>query len=205
MKQRAAWGASDGFIIGYVGRLVSSKGPQVLVEAVNLLVKQGVDNIKCIIIGTGENQAGDNEEELKEKVRELKLEKFVVFTGFKRQIVLPMMSLDVLALTSIELEAFPSAVVDAMMAKVAVIGTDIGGTKEVVINNETGLLVRPNEATDLAAAIKKIIGDKALRIEMIDRAYNHVMRFNTAEGATKQLENIYLGAINNGQKHNNYV
>lgn len=200
IKQRTAWGAQDGLIIGYVGRLVSSKGPQVLVEAVNLLVRQGIDNIKCVIIGTGGNQADNNEEALKSKVKELNLEKFIIFIGFKKQIALPMMSLDVLAMTSIEPESFSSTVIDAMMAKVAVIGTDIGGTKEIIINHQTGLLVRPNDAADLATAIKKIMDDKILEAELIDRAYNHVMIFNTAEHITKQLENIYLGVISRNKK-----
>lgn len=194
--KRQEWGASNNTVaIGYIGRLVHWKGPQVLIEAVDLLIKQGIKNIKCVIIGSGKGQKTNNEQDLKEMVRNRKLENYIIFTGHQKDIPLYMFSLDIFCLTSIEPEPFSSVVIEAMMAKIPVIGTNIGGTPEIVKNKKTGLLVKPNNAYELSQSIKKFIDKELLRKEITKRAYNHVMKYNTGEFITKKLENIYKQII----------
>lgn len=196
VKQRQEWSAGNKtIIIGYIGRLVSWKGPQVLIRAVDLLIKQGAINIKCIIIGTGDGQESDNEAELKKMVKKLNLGKYVVFTGYQKDLSVIMPSLDILTLTSIEPEPFSSTVVDAMMAKVPVIGTNIGGTSEIIKDYQTGLLIKPDDAEELSQAIKKLINNKELRKKIIKNAYNRVMKYHIAEYTAKQLENIYFKVL----------
>ena len=197
IKQRQIWQANNKTIaIGYIGRLVSWKGPQILIKAVDLLIKQDIKNIKCIIIGNGKGQEGNNEEELKKMVDKLDLGKYVVFTGYQKNLAAIMLSLDILILTSIEPEPFSSTVIDAMMAKVPVIGTNTGGTPEIIKDYQTGLLVEPNNEVDLSEAIKKLINDKALRERVVKNAYNRVMKYHTAEYTTKKIEKIYLHISN---------
>ncbi len=193
LKQRKVWGAdNDTVIIGYVGRLVEWKGPQVLIRAINSLKKEGIKNIKCVIVGAGEGQEQNNEEELRRVVKNLKLEKYIIFTGYKKDLAIIMKSLNILALTSIEPEPFSSTVVDAMMAKVPVIGTNIGGTPEIIFNIKTGLFVRPDNADDLSNAITKLINNDELKKEVVKNAYNRVIKYHTSNYTTKKIEDIYL-------------
>lgn len=193
--QRKSWQADDGdFVVGYVGRLVGWKGPQVLIRAVKILIEEGFKNIRCIIVGTGKGQMGNNEEKLKTLVEQNRLSDNVIFMGQQKDVALIMKSLDVLALTSIEPEPFSSTVIDAMMAGVPVIGTAIGGTPEIIIDKETGLLVAPGDHRKLAGAIKKISADRPLRRSIADKAYARAMRNNTAEAISRRLERVYLEA-----------
>ncbi|MEA3464004.1 MAG: glycosyltransferase family 4 protein [Patescibacteria group bacterium] len=190
--KRQEWGADDNtVVIGYIGRLVHWKGPQILIKAVDILAKQEIKNIKCVIIGSGKGQETNNEQDLKDIVKSKKLEDYIIFTGHQKDIPLCMSVLDIFCLTSIEPEPFSSVVIEAMMAKVPVIGTNIGGTPEIVKNEKTGLLVEPNNAYELSKSIKKLIDKELLKKEITQRAYNHVMKYNTGELITKKLENIY--------------
>ena len=121
-------------------------------------------------------------------VNRLNLGEYVVFTGYQKNLATIMLSLDILTLTSIEPEPFSSTVIDTMMAKVPVIGTNTGGTPEIIKDYQTGLLVEPNNEVNLGEAIKKLINDKILRERVIKNAYNHVMKHHTAEYTTLKTE-----------------
>ena len=192
-KKRENWGAGkDTVIIGYVGRLVEWKGPQILIEAVEILLKEGFKNIKCIIIGSGKGQEESNEEEVKNLVNNKNLTNDVVFTGFESNIPLSILSLDILCLPSIEAEPFSSVVVEAMMAKIPVIGTNIGGTPEIIKDEQTGLLIPPKDKQALSLAIKRLIVNKELRSRIINKAYNYAINNHTSKYITTKLQKEYL-------------
>ena len=192
-KQKKEWEVdNETIVIGYIGRLVKDKGPQTLIKAIELLINQGVTNIKCVIVGSGRDQEGNNEAKLKKMVRDNNLENYIIFIGYQKEITITTMALNIFVLPSIALDSFPSSIVDAMMAKVPVIGTNTGGTPEIIKDYQTGLLVEPNNEVDLGEAIKKLINDKVLRERVVKNAYNRVMKYHTAEFTTKQLENIYF-------------
>jgi glycosyltransferase involved in cell wall biosynthesis len=183
---------SSEFIIGYIGRLVEWKGPQVLIEAINDLVNtKKIKHIKCLILGTGKNQQGDNENNLKKMVEQYKINDQVVFLGHRNDVPDLLKIMDIFCLTSIEPEPFSSTVIESMLAKIPVIATNNGGTPEIVIDNTTGLLVRGNDSMQLSDAIEKIIVDDKLRKNLSENAFRYVAENNTTEVVTKRLENLY--------------
>jgi glycosyltransferase involved in cell wall biosynthesis len=191
--KRGEWRVNENVaVIGYIGRLVDWKGPQVLIEAIEILLKKGIRNIKCLIIGTGGGQKESNEKDLKRIVEERGLGDYVFFAGYQKDIPLLMSALDIFCLTSIEPEPFSSVVVEAMMAKIPVIGAETGGTPEILKNEKTGLLVNPNNAVILSNAIERLINNGLLRKKLTENAYNYVMKYNTADYATKKLEREYF-------------
>lgn len=193
LKQRAEWKVNENdFLIGFVGRLVDWKGPQVLIKAINNLIKNGAKNIKCVIVGSGKGQENNNEKDLEQFVNKHNLNNNVIFTGYKKDICIMVKSLNALVLTSIEKEPFASTVIDAMMAKIPTIGTAIGGTPEIITNEETGLLVDPNNPEQLSKAILKLINSKSLRDRVVQNAYKKVMQNCDVKNTTKTLEDIYL-------------
>jgi glycosyltransferase involved in cell wall biosynthesis len=155
------------------------------------LIQNGVTNIKAVFIGSGDGQGTDYESRLKSLVAEKRLEKNILFTGFQADISTSMCALDIFCLTSIEPEPFSSVVIEAMMAKVPVIGTDIGGTPEIVKNRQTGLLVEADQADELAQAILSLSKDKFLRKNLADQAFEVVIKNNTGVMASRRLEAIY--------------
>jgi len=190
-NNRKSLGNGNKLLIGYIGRLVDWKGPQVLIKAAEIFFKKQLFNFQILIIGDGKGQKESNEADLKEYVLKNNINN-VSFLGFKNNIPLFMKSLDIFCLTSVEPEPYSSVVVEAMMAKVPVIGTNLGGTPEIVRPGETGLLVEPNNPEDLVNAILKLATDKKLAENISENAYNYVVANNTAEIKTRFLEKEYL-------------
>ncbi|NTW22350.1 glycosyltransferase family 4 protein [Candidatus Falkowbacteria bacterium] len=191
-KIREGWKAGpNNFVVGFVGRLVEWKGAQVLVKAIKLLKDRGASNIKCVIIGSGQSEP-NNEAAVHDLVADLDLGETVVFTGHVKLVAPLVKSLDLLCLTSIEPEPYSTVVVEAMLARVPTIGTDLGGTPEAIKHERTGLLVRPDDAEGLAEAIIKIMDDQELRNRLIDNGLSYASENNTAVSAARRLEQLFV-------------
>ncbi len=195
-QKRKELGLDESIVVGFIGRLVGWKGAQILINAMELLLNRGIKNIKCVVIGTGIGQKESNEEKLKRMVNEKKLNNIIIFPGFQKNIPLYMKLLDIFCLTSIEPEPFSSVVIEAMMAKIPVIGSDIGGTPEIIKNRETGILTKAGDFKDLSNAIEELVKDKSLKDKIVNNAYNYVLKYNTVEYAAEKLENEYLKIFN---------
>ncbi len=143
----------DSKLISFAGRLEPAKGVHVLIEAFNLVRKK--INSRLFIIGDGSDKYIYY---MKNLVQELNLENDVVFLGrlsnpkvlgiFKRS--------DVVAVPSIWPEAQGRTVMEALYVRTPVIASDVGGIKEL-INQDTGLLVKPGDKEALAEGIIKIL------------------------------------------------
>lgn len=195
-QKRKEWKADDNIIvIGYVGRLVEDKGAHILIHAVNFLTQKGIKNIKCVIVGTGKGQEENNEQKLTELVRELNLSNYVVFAGYQKNSKLYISSFDILCFTSIKKEAFGIVIIESMMCGTPVISTDIAGPNEIIKNEATGLLVKPNNPGTLSDAIERLIFDKQLKERMVNNAYKYVVKHHTNEKFTKDLATEYMGIL----------
>ena len=75
-------------------------------------------------------------------------------------------------------------------ARTAVIGTNISGLRDAIRHNETGLLVKPENPDDLAAAMKLLLENPSKRREMGQKGYRWAKQF-TWEGIAKNQEQIY--------------
>jgi len=65
-------------------------------------------------------------------------------------------------------EAFSIALIEAMASGRPIIGTNIGGTPQVIENGKNGLLVPPKDPVALAEAIERVLADKALATSLAD-------------------------------------
>ena len=179
-----------GLVVGYVGRLVEWKGAKVLVEAVRN-IQYSILNIKFVIVGSGEGQEGNIEPELRQLVKEYGLEKTVILTGQRNDVPTLVRIFDVFCHTSIEPEPFATVVVEAMMAGVPVVATNIGGTPEIIRDGQTGFLVPPNDPQKLAAVLSYLTENQKLRQKVGREGQRLVMAKNTEAVVTKQVEEIY--------------
>lgn len=187
---RAKWGIGpDEIVIGFMGRLVSEKGPQVLLDAVCTL-HQRFPNARLLLVGTGHGQAGSVEAALKERVAGECLD-FVRFCGYQEDEAGFYRAFDVFVLPSVGPEALATSVIQAMMARCPVVATDTGGTSEVVHNGETGLLVRPNDRAGLVHALTHLLADAELRTRLADAGYAFATRHHSQQGATAAMASLY--------------
>lgn len=180
----------DDFVVGYVGRLIKWKGAQVLIEAAKILHEQN-KNIKVIIAGSDDGQGEPWQAYLERLINKNNLSRYVKLVGWQEDVSLIYKCLDCFVLTSIEAEPYATSTIEAMMARVPVVGTNIGGTSEAIHDKQTGLLVKPNDVQELAAAINFIAKNKTKAGQMAQKAYDQVVKYNQESYATEHLLKIY--------------
>jgi glycosyltransferase involved in cell wall biosynthesis len=150
-------------LIVAVGRLIAKKGFADLIRACGLLAERG-RLVQCEIIGEG-----PLEDELRAQIDQLNLQDRVALSGAKpqREVRQRLAAASVFVLPSVldaegGMDNLPTVIMEAMATGLPVISTDIGGIPEMLIQNETGFLVRPGDAGALAGAIEKVIDDRPL-------------------------------------------
>jgi len=124
-------------------------------------------------------------------VKEKGLQGTVILTGQRADVPILMKTFDVFCHTSIEPEPFATVVVEAMMAGVPVIGTNIGGTPEIISHGQTGFLVPPDDPQKLAAVLSHLAADQKLRQKVGREGQKLVTVKNSEAVVTRQVEEIY--------------
>jgi glycosyltransferase involved in cell wall biosynthesis len=137
------------FVIGTIGNFFPTKGHRFLISAAKILIDE-IPNLKLLFVGEG----GDTET-LKRQISELGLDEHVIFTGFRRDVNACMKAVDVVVHPSLS-EAFCQVLVETMSVETPIISTNVGGAKEVITNNENGLLIPAEDSGAIVEAILKV-------------------------------------------------
>jgi glycosyltransferase involved in cell wall biosynthesis len=175
-------------LIVAVGRLITKKGFADLIRACGLLVERG-RFVQCEIIGEG-----PLENELRAQTDQLNLQDRVALSGTKpqREVRQRLAASSVFVLPSVVdaeggMDNLPTVIMEAMATGLPVISTDIGGIPEMVVQNETGFLVRPGDAGALAGAIEKVIDDRLLAQRFGEAGYERAQRLFSIEKNVHEL------------------
>ena len=142
-----------------VGSFYSRKGFDILIHAIDILRKRGHEPT-VRIAGTG-----PEEERLVQLVGELGCEDQVKFLGNREAVADLFHACDVFVMPS-RREGLGVACLEAMAAQRPVIASRVGGLKDAVVHERTGLLVPSEDPDALADAIARLIGDPELRTRL---------------------------------------
>ncbi len=110
---------------------------------------------------------GPEERSIRTQVEQLGLGTSVLFLGLRKDVARLLQAADLFLLSSVS-EGIPLTVIEAMCAGLPVVCTRVGGTAEVIIDGETGLLTAAGDDAAIAGAILRLIGDPARRQMMGD-------------------------------------
>jgi glycosyltransferase involved in cell wall biosynthesis len=182
----------DETVISIVARLEDIKGHNYFIEAADMLLKDGV-NAKFFIAGTG-----SYEEHLKKKVKVLRLEDKVIFTGFIQDVDKLMGITDIQVNASYGTEATSLALLEGMSIGVPAVVSDFGGNPGVIKNGRNGFVVPKQNSAALKTAIKRLIDDKELYEKISEQSKEIFAETFTAQAMTKNTENIYNELLNDG-------
>ena len=160
--------------VAFVGRLAPRKGIETLLVAVALLRELGID-LRLDIFGSAAPQQEWREGQYRRRTQGLGLSEIVRFHGFVTDIDARLEHIDVLVVPSQRPEPFGLVVLEGMAAGCAVVvSRNGGGSDEILEHGVTGLYCG-KEASSIAAAIKRLADDPALR-ERIGQQARHVVR-----------------------------
>lgn len=173
--------------IGNVGRLVEFKGQENLIRAF-AKINKSYPQTRLIIAGDGEL-----EHKLKVLCRELNIRDKVIFTGFSDNLNEIYSALDIYAHPSKPgaEELFPFAILDAMAHKLPIVATDTGEISKLVIDNETGYLLKENKPEIISSALEQFLKNPELRNPFGNAGYLRLKTNFTADKMGKEITGIY--------------
>ena len=151
----------DEFVFGALGNVRAPKAYDVLLRAAALLATE-VQPCRVVIVG---DTSGALFSELQRLHAGLGLGDRVLFAGFRRDVPQVLRAFNALALSS-RTEGFSLATVQAMATGVPVVATRSGGPEEILEDGVTGLLVPRDDPAALAAAMRRLRDDAALRTRL---------------------------------------
>lgn len=157
---RARLGLAEGDqFVAVVAMFKEQKGHRYLIEAAATLAP-AFPNARFLLIGDGELR-GD----LERRVAAANLEATVRLPGLRPDVPELLAAADLFVLPSLW-EGLPMALIEAMAAGLPVVATDVSGTRGVVVDGETGLLVPPGDAVALSRAIATLLDNPGRAAQM---------------------------------------
>ncbi len=176
-----------GKIILCVAELHERKGQKYLIEAMKSVLGEFPD-MRLVFVGDGPSRA--HYEKLASYLGER-----VIFLGRRKDVAQLMTASDIFVLPSIR-EAFGLVLLEAAIAGLPVVATNVGGIPEIIENGKSGILVEPKDSEDLALAIKLLLKNpqdtqtlcKNLRIKVDMEFDARLMAQRTADVYDKVLK-----------------
>ncbi|HHT9110000.1 MAG TPA: glycosyltransferase family 4 protein [Candidatus Brocadiaceae bacterium] len=155
---RAEFGIKkDAILVGNIAHMADHKGQIYLVRTADIVRKKYPD-VRFIIVGDGELRNN-----LESEAQKLGLNKSLIFTGFRKDVVNFLAAIDIFAFPS-HLEGLGTSLLDAMAMRKPIVSTTAGGIPEVVENGVHGILVPPKDPESFADAITRLIENPEVRL-----------------------------------------
>jgi glycosyltransferase involved in cell wall biosynthesis len=147
----------NNFIILLPGRLTKWKGQETFIESLSLLIEEHKkENFHAIILGSDQGREIYSKKLLL-LVERYRLGKKITFIKNCKEMPLAYKLSDLIVSSSIEPEAFGRVAVEAQAMSKPIVASDIGGSRETVLNRKSGLLYKYNDQKELAKVINKIM------------------------------------------------
>ncbi len=157
-KLKQEWNLSSNlFTILLPGRLTYWKGQEKFIESLNILIEDyNVTNFQAIILGSDQGRKVYSKK-LENLVQRYSLNKKIKFITHCKEMPLAYSLADVIVSSSTEPEAFGRVSVEAQSMGKPIIASNIGGSKETIINKKTGFLYKHDDPRELAKILNTVI------------------------------------------------
>lgn len=186
-RVRASLGVPDDVgLIGAVGRLYAQKGYDDLISAIGVLKRRYPGPFRCLVFGHGPEQ-----EKLQRLIDEQDLGQEIQLAGRREDIADLIPALDIAVLPS-KYEGSPLAILEYMAGGAPIVATAVGGVPELIEDGVHGLLVRPEDPSDLAAAMQRLLEDRELAARLGAAAKERQRANFDLDVVVRRLENLYL-------------
>ena len=184
----------DSRVVGTLGRLETQKGIRYMLSAVPAVLERHPDT-EFVVVGDGPLRA-----ELESRARSLGIENVVHFAGWRDDVPDILGVMDVFCLASLW-ETFGLVLAEAMFASLPVVATRVDAIPEVTLDNETGLLVPPEDPAGLAAGISKLLDDPMLARTMGQAGFERASRMFSLDAMLAGYEKFLERVAVNGHRH----
>jgi len=185
-------GLENSDIILYVGRIAKGKGVDKLIKILNSVIKKN-KNIKLVIIGGDAGYLPI----VKNLIRQYNLSKFVTLVGYVSKQNLPeYYSMADLIVYPSRQEIFGLVLCEAMACGKAVIGSDIMGPSEIILNGKTGYTSNFKDLNKVSEMIVNLFDNRKLLTQMGKNGLKRVKETYTWEKAAESHFKLYMAMLN---------
>lgn len=160
------------------GDVKPGKGQLDVVKAVGQLKQQGTTVILNV---AGKCTDVDYKEKIEKCIEDYKIKDNVIFHGMIKDMNALRSKMDV-GIVASSLEAFGRVTIEGMLAHLCMVGCNSGGTKELIQNEETGLLYEPNDVHNLTAILQSLNDDRDRLMGIAENGFKYAEQTFT-EGA----------------------
>lgn len=179
----------------YFGRLIEDKGVHTAIQALGILKKQGFsEQVELTVLGSGHPEY---EARLHSMVFESGLGEQVKFADKISRDAVPAVlnQFDVFLFTSIWPEPFGRTIIEAMLAGLIVIGSDVGGSREIFTEYDSDLLYPAGDADGLASRIALLLSGSKDKGELIRRGKSLALERFSLDSMVMGLEEYLLNVV----------
>lgn len=182
-----------------LGRLVPWKGQDVFLKAMQQVISEKPNSVGLIV---GEDSSRDKAfvKKLKDLSVELAISDNIKFAGWQDDVEAIYAGADIVVHASTKPEPFGLVILEAMLAGKPVVAVEGGGVNDLVINGETGLLVKSAEEKEIAHAIMTYINNHDLVHRFTTNAYNRLLTHFTIERNATEIMALYDKLLENSKK-----
>jgi glycosyltransferase involved in cell wall biosynthesis len=186
-KIRAETGLNRGEpVVGISAWVIPAKDHFTFMKGASILLKHK-PGVRFAILGDGPLVP-----DLKAMADKLDIAKQVLFLGAQKQVGNYLHFFDILVSSSIDHEGCSNSIIEAMVLGKAVVATDVGGNRELVIPEENGLLVPPKDPEALAQAILALLNDPERARQMGENGRARVLSMFSLEQMVTNYQDIWM-------------
>lgn len=192
LQTKEKWGIKEGdFVIGSTGRMLqdSHKRFSDLIQAFAVFSK-GKENVKLLLVGDGPEKLG-----YEKLAEDLGVSEKVIFAGYQSDVHLFYRMMNVFALVSAR-EAFGLVLAEAMLNKLPIIATKVGGMKYIVDDRKSGFLVEPFHVNQITEKMEALYQNQSLSEEMGEKGFEKAIKEYTETLYTQKVEKLYYNICN---------
>ena len=182
---RSEWGVpAHAKLVVNIGRLSPEKGQALFLRAAAELARERPD-AHFALVGIGPDEAL-----LRRLAGELGIAERVVFAGYRSDMQAVYDSVD-LVVQSSSTEGMPNVILEALLMRVPVVATDVGGTAEIVEHGHSGILVRSGDLAGLVRAMREALADPERAQARADHGERRVRAEFDHATRLRRIERVY--------------
>lgn len=178
----------DHYVLFYAAELNKNKNQELLIKTIDL-VKDIIPNVKLVLAG-----GGNNVNEYKQLVADLKLENYIEFLGYTTDIPQILKNVDIVVASS-KREGLPVNLMEAMVSKVPIIATDNRGHRSLIQDSKNGYLIYNNNINSFKEKIISLYNSPEINSKFVDESYSMITQY-TDTVVLSQLNKIYENILN---------
>ncbi len=178
-------------VVLFAGRLTGAKGTKQLLNALQAIVNKLPDLTLLVLSSV------PIEEQIQDKEYETLRDKHIISGGWLEgdNLAAAFHLSDAIVTPSIIFDTFPTVNLEAMASKTVVLASCFGGSREAVIDGETGYIINPFDTDDFADKLYRVLSNDDLQETMANKAFARVSELFTIEEQAEKMLLHYRGAI----------